>query len=813
MKYIIHPPRKDLIPLLLVVLILVQVISGCSSNSLNSSTNRNPDNATAEVVLNVTLPAALQPSERLLLEVLDDVTGVYFNPSRYEMTRKDNLTYFTHVPALISSEIKYRYVKAGATNEYEYNARNQQVRFRLVSVTGPEVIQDSISAWVDRPYSSSTGMIKGQAIDQKTKAPIPGLLVCSGGLQTTTASDGSYILDGLIPGTHNLVIYSMDGAYNTFQQGARISEGATTPAVVYLEKRNNVTLAFNVKIPDGYDEAQPLRFVSNMHNYGNAYADLSAGSPGAADNYPVLNQVAAGSYQIKIDVPSGFYLRYKFSFGDGFWNAELDKEGNFVLRELVVEQTRTINQRVSTFSPSNEDLVEFHLSVPTSTLSTDKVYIQFNPFDWMEPIPMVKDSETSWHFSLYNPLHILKDVQYRFCRNGQCEVSSEKDLPLRQVSLSGERQTVNVNIDAWKNLTSTTTDFTLVTSGGAAKPRQGFLAGVEISPALPSNWQATIDQGLAVTATYGGDYVILTPSWSATSINPPVLEAVPGRDLLWQEIQTQNSHVLMNHQKTLLFPVVTYTQSPEIFWMTGNRDGNWWNLWYERYARLILNYADLANTLKLEALIIGDPSVSPSMMNGLLPNGKPSQSPANADDQWRHLIAEIRSRFNGKVIGVATVNSDVDIVPGWLDQVDEIYVLFAPAIKKEKSGSVEDLKMEITRILNKRVLPIYEKYQKPILMGLSFSSGDFSLGGFTSTDYDRSSVPAEVSDIQPDLGLQARLYNAAMISFSTRDYISGFFSRGFYPYLEVQDASSSVYGKPAGDVLWFWYHFLLNKSP
>lgn len=812
----IHPIRslrKHVIPLILVVLIFLQVISGCSSEIFSTNNDNNSGNATAEVVLNVQLPSTLQPSDKLLLEVLDDVTGVYFNATRYEMTRKDDLNYFTHVPAWISSEIKYRYVKVGATSEYEYNARNQQVRFRLLKVTGPEVLQDTIAAWAGQPYTGRSGLIKGQVIDNKTKAPIPGLLVCGGGIQTTTASDGSYILDGLVPGTHNLVIFSMSGSYETFQQGARIAEGATTPAVVYLEKRNDAALTFNVKVPDGYDETLPLRFVSNLQNYGNAYADLSAGSPGSAINYPELKKVASNTYQLKIDIPSGFYLRYKFSIGDGFWNSELDKEGNFVLRELIVDQSRTLNLKVQSFSPQDEGAVDFRLTVPPTTLPNDQIYIQFNPFDWMEPIPMVKDTEYGWHFTLYNPLNLLTNVQYRFCRNGECISGGEKKLQIRQVSSSNDLQTVDVKVNNWKNLSNTPRDFTLITTGGASQPRSGFLAGVEVTPTLPANWQATIDQGLGVSFNYGGDYVILRPTWSATSINPPSIEPIPGHDLLWQEIQSLNSHIALNHQKSILFPTINYAQSSEIFWMTAARDSDWWNQWYERYSRFILNCADLANVLSLDAIIIGDPSVTPSMMNGMLPNGKLSQSPENADEHWAHLVADIRSRFKGKVIGVASINADVDLIPGWLDQVDEIYVLFSPALKKERSGTVEELKMEITRLLNKRVLPIYEKYQKPIIIGLSYPSSSYALGGFNSSDHDRVTIPAEVSEIQPDLALQARLYNAALISFSSREYISGFFTRGYYPYLETYDASSSIIGKPAGDVLWFWYHFLLNKSP
>jgi hypothetical protein len=221
--------------LIAITLILVQ-LSACSildKDTVVDSPNEYPK---AEVVFEVTLPEPLPEGTKMVLEVLDDVTGLYFNSSRFEMAAKDDLTYFIRVPFAISSEVKYRYLKTGTSSEYEFNAENQQVRFRILRVDGPQIVQDIISAWIGQPYTGEQGRIRGQVIDKANNAPIPNMLVCAGGLQTVTSSDGTFTLDGLRPGVHNLVIYSMDGAYETFQQGALIADGGITPVLVYIEK-------------------------------------------------------------------------------------------------------------------------------------------------------------------------------------------------------------------------------------------------------------------------------------------------------------------------------------------------------------------------------------------------------------------------------------------------------------------------------------------------------------------------------------------------------------------------------------------------
>ena len=67
------------------------------------------------------------------------------------------------------------------------------------------------------------GRIQGQVTDANTNLPIPNVMVTAGGIQTITSSDGSFLLEGLSPGTHNLVAYSIEGTYQPFAQGAVVA--------------------------------------------------------------------------------------------------------------------------------------------------------------------------------------------------------------------------------------------------------------------------------------------------------------------------------------------------------------------------------------------------------------------------------------------------------------------------------------------------------------------------------------------------------------------------------------------------------------
>jgi hypothetical protein len=133
----------------------------------------------------------------------------------------DDRHYSLTLPFTLGSVVKYRYSRqAEAAALEEHISDGRQVRYRIYHVTAPGQVEDVVSRWTDTQFEGTTGRISGQATDASTGQPIPNLLVEAGGVQTFTASDGTFLIEGLLPGVHNLVMYAMDGSYRTYQQGA-----------------------------------------------------------------------------------------------------------------------------------------------------------------------------------------------------------------------------------------------------------------------------------------------------------------------------------------------------------------------------------------------------------------------------------------------------------------------------------------------------------------------------------------------------------------------------------------------------------------
>lgn len=745
-----------------------------------------------------------------MLEIVDDVTGIYFNASRYEMAKDDATHYSLSLPLKVSTELKYRYVRVSDTVEYERNGKNQEVRFRIVHLNGPQIVDDIITTFLSSPTATVGGQITGQVIDIANNAPIPNQLVSAGGYQVLTSSDGSFILGDLLPGIHNLVIYSMDGVYETFQQGARVAEGAVTPVQVFLKKRPTTLVRFEVRIPRDQANDMPLRFVSNLSNLGNAYADLSSGSPGSAVNYPRLTQVSRNRYAIDLELPVGMHLRYKYSFGDGFWNAEQSKTSGFVIRDLIIQDDLIIRDVVQNFIVPDTGIVNIKVKVPDSTPPQEAIYLQLKPFDWMEPLPMISRGSGIWEYTIYSPLQHTDSIEYRFCRNGMCDLAvGDAGSVLTMIPLP-QSQILTSVVAEWQGSAELKTDSSQYLSFDAIGTRPDWITGVELSPHYYPGWRATIDTGLQYSKKMGSDFVILTPTWTLDQISLPLLTTKPGTDFLWQETMTLVNHVTMSGQKIILYPTINYTQGAVNYYASDQWSEEWKSDWFEEYKRFLFNFADLAQILGIEGLIIEEPGV-PYLEYAQISIDREETSRFFSDDQWNELISGVRSRYSGKLIGVMTRSKYNSHRPSWLEQVDMVYVLLSPALEI-REGSVVEIRDSFDLVLDD-VGTLIGQYEKPVLIGISYPASEQAIFGLNTSNQHLIVTPLDAVNNEPDFDLQAIIYSAAIQSSASREWIAGFISRGYFPYLELQDSSSSIYRKPAADIVWFWYHYLLEKSP
>jgi hypothetical protein len=819
-KRILHLSTGSLLSM---VSILFLVLSGCSLSLMETPVIHLPSStpaialeptttplASAVVTFRVALPSPLLAGETLFLSVVDEITGLGLNAVTYAMQGMDTLHYTVAIPFTLSSIIKYRYIRQGIVPLMEDDSFDRPVRYRMYSVTGPGTVDDVVASWSDSLFSSPSGRLTGQVLDSSNNNPIPSILIVAGGQQTLTDSTGSFVLENLPVGTHNLVAFAIDGTYQTFQQGARVEVGMRTPVTISLFPAQMVNVVFTLSVPANTIQNAPIRMAGNLYQLGNTFGDLWGGLSSVTTRMPMLAPLQDGRFSLSLMLPVGADIRYKYTLGDGFWNAEHGSDGAFVVRQFIVPTSSIVIQiedTVQTWQAGPSSPILFEVDVPAYTPVTDIVSIQFNPFSWTEPIPMWSLGNNKWVYQLYSPLNMLGDFEYRYCRNDQCGIADDLLTSTghigRPVSSSLVPQDLQDTVTDWIWLNDTTPPAIV---GLPVTMRQGFMTGIEFQPGYDPTWQAWTPLAIQDVQGRYANWLVLDPSWTVSWTAPFVFSQVPGLDPLWSDTLDTVSRARASNLNVAIFPSVNLAYDFTEWWQSAPRDPAWWNSWFDRYASFVATYADLATRSGAQTLILGGEWVSPALPGGQI-NGSSSAVPADAEARWQAIIMDVRSRFNGNVYWALSYPGGLQAAPNFSKNLDGIYLLWYASIS---GSSVDQLKEAAGQLLDTDIQPFQDTWQKPVVLAVAAHSTDNPTNASLSI---RELI--QPGNIQTPVNLQAQadIYQALLMAVNERDWVGGFVSRGYYPPVVLQDASASVHGKPAADILWYWYPRLLGITP
>jgi hypothetical protein len=812
----------------LLTICIVSLLAACQNTTLpvidtNKPQAKLPDYSRAEITFETSLPAPLHEGENLFLEILDEVTGLALNAARVQMQTEDQQNFAVKLPVVVGSVLKYRYARDKEPAAIEYNSLNHQVRYRMYVVDGPGAVRDTISAWKSTPASRSLGRIFGQVAYVESNAPVVNALVAAGGVHTLTASDGSFIIEGLPPGVHNLVVYSLDGAFRPFQQGAVVAADSTTPAFIQVQPSSLVEITFIVQAPEDNIKGVPIRMVGNTLSLGNTFADLKGGVSVLAARAPMMELRPDGRYSLKIKLPAGSDLRYKYTLGDGFWNAERTGSGGVRVRQLIVPNRATIvRDAIETWRVGGQSPISFSIVAPANTPASDTLSVQFNPFGWTESIPMWPAGSNRWFYVLYDPLNTVSGAAYRYCRNGQCGTADAAETsggghPGKSFPSPEAGPTIEESIPAWAWMEGENEPVVVPATEIKARNAE-FQAGVALAPGYHPGWQPHLGPAFQTIRDVGANAVIIAPTWRMTHQAPPVIEIVPGQDPLWLDLAQMANLAQKAGLSLTIHPVLQYDQDPAGWWSQAPRDDGWWQSWFDRYRTFLLYHADLAAQTGAKALILGDESILPALPGGTLADGSPSGVPGNAAARWERLIADVRTHYPGKLVWFMPYTGGLPAAPDFVASVDQLYVQIAPPIADSDKVSVAELETALATRIDRDILALQEQTNHPVLLGLLYPSTGGMLDGCAETG--DGCLPSaaykqpgfEFPGSEPAFKEQANAYGAVLSILNQRSWISGFYSAGYYLPASLRDYSTSVRGKPASDILWYWYARLLGRG-
>ncbi len=378
---------------------------------------------------------------------------------------------------------------------------------------------------------------------------------------------------------------------------------------------------------------------------------------------------------------------------------------------------------------------------------------------------------------------------------------------------SAEPQTLADTVREWQWLPQETLPPTDVVAP-AITARPGFAVGYELLPAYRPTWSSLMPTALAEMAARGANAVIFTPTWTLQVNRPlPILGLDPTQAPFGGDILGFAAEAAKHDMQVGLRPRLSPAYgSLADWWAGGARDAAWWAVWYEAYRSFILTQARIAADAGATTLILGGPEIAPALPAGLLADGTSSGAPADADARWRTLIGEVRTVFSGRVGFELDLGEALQPPPTFLDAVDEVHLAWHAPLTPGGLATVQSMQATAAGLLDQLLLTEPVLASKPIVVHVLYASVE---GGASdcppaadgscraSSEFDLGAIVDP--DLAVDLTAQAQAYNALLLEFSGRSAISGFFARGDYPMAALLDKSASPYGKPAQDVLTFWY--------
>lgn len=740
-----------------------------------------------QVTFSVQSPKTSFDSFQLALDILDDLSGYKDNINRYPMQSKGDNRFEVSVLLDKGFDYRYRYVIVDPSEVVETQLSGQPVDLRMVIADDELQVNDVISNWSPSEVTGPVGTISGHLKDYKTQKGIPDLLITVAGKHTFTNMSGFFRFENVPEGTHNLVAYAVDGRYAPMQQRANVSANINTRVDTRLIPLEKVKFQFQVK-PSNETVGVPIRLAGNFVGLGAQYEANFSKSGSIASLMPLLNQVESENYTLDLELYAGSAFRYRYTIGNGYFNAERSETKGLVTRQFIVpKNAATIKDHILTWRADDLSPITVNVDIPIQTPPDELVSIQLLRKEWDQPIPMWHVRDQKWMYLLFSNGQ-EQSLELRFCRNDNCELGFDESSHEQAVKAHfNEVLEINHQITGWHNWTSEGK----IAEERAVSNAQKGLTGMEFTHVYRPADLPFIKKTISQLKNNGVNWLIFRPAWEVFERNGlPYIQFSEKETMLHRDLAQLIETARNAGMKVSLFPNITFPMKPGDWWRSASRSEAFWQQWYQQYDLFLNNYAIFAKTNHIDHLIIGEEGVRFSLPGALEAEAGKLGTPDTALETWHTMIDQIRKQFQGKLLWAGTFNTMPEKV--FLFQFDGSYVLVNYSADLNDSSL---LKSAIDSFVNEHD-PAHEKL---IFVALNLPSLNIEAMEYTDLMEPIIASASNGNERFLDLNKQSQLYTDFTCGLNDYTWLSGVSSRGFNGTIRLTDISSSIYGKPAMD--------------
>lgn len=811
--------NKNISVIILLVIALPIILTGCNLPSTGSA----PE--TIEKIQVLFLADSIKPlkdGETIELTIVDEVTGIPYNQTRLPLEPVSDGHLGTYYVARRSTLVTYLFYKVSpdGTRTPEVGVDGTPIRYRMYHIGDPTIVRETIAGWADDlPNLNESGSISGTVVTDELGEPLQDILVSAGGVQAVTDAYGKFTLYPVASGFHTLVAISKSGTYQPAQNLAGVETGRNTPAEFKMTPSPFRDVTFSLTVPENTPSGIPLRLAGNLTQLGNTFADLGGGMSGDPRQMPVLTPNEAGAYLLTISLPIGIDIRYKYTLGDGFWNAEHGLDQSFITHQLILpadSEELYIVDTVSSWQTSTTEPVWFKAITSQATPPGEQLTLQFKVGDWLPALPMVQVGDNSWAAPLISPHNFSGEIPYRYCREFPCtgdnQAAIESTSQTRIISTDQRQGLIQEDhVEGWAFLNADVPSPPEFTVEGTIK--SGFIGGLAITPYYSPTWQPAILDLLE--ANPGGyNHVMLSPAWKTANLSgPDLILPSPDKTISNQDLTAEIDAAHQSGLTVSLYPQILAPGDPLAWWdLAETSQESTWVLWLEQYQSFLYQYAEQAARGQVETFVIGGDWIAPALPIG--DNFETFQQPGNIASLWEETIQGIRDRFPGKIAWMVDTGVLKD-PPAFLSSADLLYIQWSQPVNE---GA--DLPTSSAEWLDQTVKPLQEEFEIPIVLVLAIPSVQGFEGDCIPSPEGADSClaisalvngPVAENPQSADLMTQADYYHAILSAVSEQTWLDGVITQGYFPAFALHDASASIHGKPAESLFQDWLGLVLEN--
>jgi hypothetical protein len=809
----LRPPHANIARIYIFLCIIGIFISSCSPiNPVEPSKTFINNRQQVLATFLVTIPKSLPIDTSLNIEWINPIDARVPISERVSLEKLDDFHYQVDVPVDKYALLTYRYIIEGNVQTIETGWDGKPVPCRTFFITSHSRIQDNVIAFGNEHVNNPTGWIEGKITVTDRSVPPSDILINIAGIIGVSQADGSFHIRNIPTGTHNLTIYSPDGTITPIQQQAIIEDGTITPLNVEIPARKFVTATFILKTPQMTPAHANIRIFGSTTRLGNTHAGLFGGINPAPLLAPNLTRQSSDEWILVINLPAGEEIKYTYSLGDPVINAEQFLNNQVPFRTILVPQEDfVIEDKVQFWGSATVHPISVNFTPPPFTEDDDVIQVQVFTDSWSEPIPMWTKENGEFSYTYFPTSNNSGDIRFRFCRSFHCGLLTGETGGefIGAINETEEPQELSVIGSSWINFQQPVSP-TVVDTGDYKPEKSMYTTGIELSDSFRAGWVPLFPGTLKAIKELKANLIIIPVSATFRSADPVWLTSDLSMNPSSQFIRQMANQARNAGISVYLQPVVTYASTADSFWNTFSKNEESWDEWMLEISNFFHQVIFLAKEIQVDGVVIGDETFSMVLAQSTENHLLAGQYRSESKIIWDELIKGWVDSTEIPVYLGIRLNDLISMDASSIQPFDGIYLLDLGNIA---IGSIEPVSFaeKTARTLDDAVFPIISGSKKKVLIGLDYPSTiyiDSVCTAFPSQCLSPKllNFPAP---IQPDLELstatQTSLYNAVMPEIVKRDWIEGIVSRRYLIPGGYQDQSSSIIGKPASNVVWYWF--------